>query len=383
MLASTKDSGRAFTKHNYAFLPLVVFPVLTVLSIKLIVAHLLTFEPALRAQCSPGSTSASNIPYTGIHALDSQLCFMVAFFHSALDHPFASDFLVYFVGSSSIYVIFPCLEAIRLSKAQARSVWAKMLGYPEAWLALSQVASLGVTMTLYGLVLVLAPVSAQEPTIVEGSTNAKEDRDVQLEDSRQISTIDMNTVVMATALGAAVPSLALFVYRDPSITVLWQAFPLYVFFARLGYRRLFANSPTQAARKEAPSLGIVDGFKSVQRVLLSSAVLSTYFHISFLYSLARHHDLAALLGRSRSLETNDSLAFDVLVFLLWDFMFTSLSALLALGFDAISAGGGSIMVIVACILGCVVVGPGAVVPLCVLRREERLASRKIRDGSQQ
>lgn len=263
-------------------------------------------------------------------------------------------------------------------KRHSNSVWGRMLGYPEAWLALSQVASLGVTMTLYGLIFLLASTPTHPgPSTTDVSKVAKDGEDSPLTPTGEISGIDAQAVAVATVVGAAAPSLALFAYRDPSITVLWQAFPLYIFLARIGYRR-FISKPSPVRNTENTAVGQADGgYKSVRALLLSSFALSAYFHISFIWTLVMRADISSLFKSFSEVQGVDALPLNVLVFLMWDFVFSALSTLLALGFDAVAAGkkiGESKLAIVRCIVGCLVVGPGAVVAICVLRREDRLGS---------
>lgn len=306
---------------------------------------------------------------------------MVAFFHSALDHPFASEFLIYFIGTSSIYVIFPCLEAMRQTKGRSLSVWGRMLGYPEAWLGLSQVASLGVTMSLYGLVFAMASIPTQ--FMPAPSTVSKEAHHLPPGQAHRILRIDAQAIAVATVLGAAVPSIALFAYRNPSITVLWQAFPLYILLARVSYWRIITmfSHRDLSTDKHQPVKSVTlysdDGFKSVRLILLLSFALSSYFHISFISSILGRPDLVSSLRRSNELRGADALSLNVLVFLLWDFVFSFLSALLALGLDAIASGRKiteSKSSILGSAVGCLLVGPGAMVTMCVLWREQRMRS---------
>ncbi|KAJ3533507.1 hypothetical protein NMY22_g7304 [Coprinellus aureogranulatus] len=335
--------------RNSSTVALVLFPLLTILSAKLILGHLSVFEPILRGRCSPNSTDPSNIPYTGVPALDAQLCFMVAFFHSVLDHSQASDFLVYFIGTSSIYIILPCLEAVRRSSGRTQSVWANTLRYPEAWLALSQVASLGVTMALYGFAFAWASTASQvEPTPPENPRKESTAGKYPIEGARQPSRIDGEAIAFATVLGAALPSIALFRYSRPSVTVLWQAFPLYIFLARLGYQRLatslFHRRGSHAALRRADSSSANSGYQFMRIILLVSFVLSASFHIAFIVTTIRaglhqsaHPWSLAAFSRVDS-GSVDFVSLNALIFLLWDFIFSFISTFAALGVDAIAAG---------------------------------------------
>ncbi|KAJ3524184.1 hypothetical protein NMY22_g11114 [Coprinellus aureogranulatus] len=372
--------------HECSAVALVLFPLLTVLSAKLILGHLSIFEPVLRDRCSPNSADPSNIPYTSVPALDAQLCFVVAFFHSVLDHSQGSDFLVYFIGTSSIYVILPCLEAVRRSSGRTQSVWANShTQFLESLVVrTNEIGIEGKEQDGWNL-SVKTPAKALGPLAMgissaslppHGFDHAQymarsitscivggDDGPVRIRLRAGVDTtssgtkypgesekgeIDGEAIAFATVLGAALPSIALFRYSRPSVTVLWQAFPLYIFLARIGYQclatSLFHRPASHAAPRNVQSSPVKGGYQFIRVTLLTSFALSTYFHIAFVMSTLRtglppsasFPSLTVLSWAEPG--SVDFVSLNALIFLLWDFIFSSISTLAALALDAIAAG---------------------------------------------
>ncbi|TEB24798.1 hypothetical protein FA13DRAFT_1738972 [Coprinellus micaceus] len=266
---------------------------------------------------------------------------MVAFFHSALDHPLTSEFLG--------------LRADEKSYAIDLEVDARL---PRS-----------VACVVAGRVFRRAPYIGA-------------------------SRLDVESVAIATLMGAALPSWALFAYREPSKTVLWQAFPLYIFVARVGYRtdrpRPFPTCITRTSKTPSPAsdssqpINSNDGYNATRLVLLASSSISTYFHLSFLSTILSHPDAPNLWtcvspksprNVDLVLGSADALSINVLIFLFWDFVFAFVSTFAVLCFDTLRDGEGVMEwfpTLLGCGLGCVVVGPGAMLALCVLGREVRL-----------
>jgi hypothetical protein len=95
-------------------LPSLVFPALSALAVYILFGHAILSgtEKKLEAQCVLPSASPYALRYTGVHAVDYQLCGLVACFHALLvpsNLPFNVDLL----SGLAPLVAFPVIESAR------------------------------------------------------------------------------------------------------------------------------------------------------------------------------------------------------------------------------------------------------------------------------
>ncbi|KAF5320481.1 hypothetical protein D9611_010691 [Ephemerocybe angulata] len=327
-------------------IPLLIFPVLTAVSAFLFFDLLPAFAPGLHRQCTPPS-QLQNVPRTGFEAVDEPLCFAISFFHVALEDRDARRFLVYLLGTSVPYIVLPLLVAFENAQKRSGRVghgvvagWARRaLTYPAVWFSLTQVATLGVTMTVYALALSLAsPSSTARGTGTQPSTS-----------------LDIVGIAISLVLGAALPSYALLQCEDPRVTAVWQLFPLYIAAISYIWRRAHRSFVTaQPNTNSRPPI----------HILLASCILtSAYFHISTLSSEIASFDIPSIIEFfNPTLRRLESLPSSVNTFLQLDFILSFASLYLVYLIDSLASGalGRVLGLIVVGGAGSLVLGPSAV-----------------------
>ena len=199
-------------------LPLVVFPALTAVAVKVIFGRLHTgMSDGLKVQCSLPD-SPYRIAVTGNPKIDPRLCGIIATFHSLLEDPLGLQFLFYGLGTGTIAFLVPVLEASR-----ARKFF--LLAFPMIWLLLAQVATVGFIMTLWAPIFILS-----------GSHLPKRNKT-----DTQISRVQAESLIFSLIEGYFVPTLGMVYLKDPQVTAIWQIFPVIMSaagFLHLGIRRL-------------------------------------------------------------------------------------------------------------------------------------------------
>ncbi|KAF6748828.1 hypothetical protein DFP72DRAFT_915569 [Ephemerocybe angulata] len=304
------------------------------------------FAPALHQQCSRPS-QLHNVLRTGFEAVDEPLCFAISFFHVALEDADARRFLVYLLGTSAPYIVFPLLVAFENAQKRSGRVgrgvvagWAQWaLTYPVVWFALTQVATLGVTMTVYALAFSLA-----SPSSTASGT-----------DAQPPTSLDIVGIAITLVLGAALPSYALLQCEDPRVTALWQLFPLYIAAISYMWQRVHRSFVTAQPNTNS---------RLPIRILLASCILtSTYFHISTLSSEIASFDIPSIVEFfNPTLRRSESLPSSVKTFLQLDFFFSFASLYLVYLIDSLASGalGRVLGLIVVGSVGSFVLGPSAV-----------------------
>ncbi|RXW16535.1 hypothetical protein EST38_g9316 [Candolleomyces aberdarensis] len=349
-------------------LALTIYPALSLLSAYLILGHLFEFYSPLRSEyCSPSTKNGSTyaLPYTGFQRLDYELCFMVSVFHAAINDSIGYTFLKYFLGTSSIYIVLPCLEALRPPNAAGdEGRLGRSLRWPASWLQATQVVTLGVTMPVWGLVVSL--VRMQDSTAyLEAKEDQKRRTGADNQENRPAipTAHDVLSIIPSVVFGGALPSYAFFHYQDPKITVLWQIFPIYVFLAGWIYRRLanLAHSHSTTSVKDASRF-----------ILIASFLTSAYFHLIIVWPLFVSGDVTSLqqLFLPAYSPTPATVESSVVAFLRYDFHFAWISALLVtfltVRFQSVWHAA---QIVVVTSVGMVLVGPGAMVAGAALWKE--------------
>ncbi|TEB36015.1 hypothetical protein FA13DRAFT_1787468 [Coprinellus micaceus] len=252
-------TSKGFTRY---VLPLVVFPALTAVAVKVIFGRLQTgMSDGLKVQCGLPD-SPYRIPFTGNPRLDGKLCGIVATFHNLLEDPLSLQFLVYGLGTGTIAFFVPVLEASRSRKFF-------LLAFPVIWLLLAQLATIGFIMTLWAPIFILS-----------GSHLPKRNK----ADTR-ITRVRAESLIFSLIEGYFVPTLGMVYLKDPQVTAIWQIFPVILSvaaFVHLGIRHF---SKVEGS-----------GYPFVQVLLVGIFVLSSSIHFATVFPiLADTNALGSLL----------------------------------------------------------------------------------------
>ncbi|KAJ7043124.1 hypothetical protein C8F04DRAFT_1073750 [Mycena alexandri] len=325
------------------YIPIIVFPVLSALCLKLITQNLdvaAGLTPHLQGQCSPTSPEESpyRITYTG-GAVDVAICGFVAFFHLALT-PTVRPLLTYFLGTSLPLLALPALEAHRAGR-RASTRGPVILSLPVLVSLAGQVFTVGAVLPLYWLIFILSGTASATPT-----------------SSTKISSAHAQATAFSLLIGVAVPSACLLFLSDPHVTALWQLFPLYQFFA---YRVHLRVRPPQAN-----SGG--DGFGWVQALYLSSFIAGSSTHLGTIASPSVASVFLPRMGAPGIGVAPELLVLDVLQ---WDSIFAFGSTMLATLWFAHTTCQ-ALTIALWNVVGSVVVGPGAAIAAVALWRESYL-----------
>lgn len=289
-----------------SLLALVVFPTLSALAFNFIFGHLFASGLAdkLAAQCPPTITSLTETPYrldyTTIPTLDTQLCPLVAFFHITMAKPLPLSFLAYFIGVGFPFVVLPAVEACR----DGRSL---LIAYPAIWGLLTQTMTIGATMPIYWLAFILS--RGRGLSKGAGSPNTK----------GAITQAHAEAIVFGVLIGAIVPTISMLILNDPTVTAIWQPYPVYVSLAHALH--LFFRPPSQHPQS---------GYPTIRALYLGCFVIASSVHISTIWPIK--NDLAAIKSMffpsTIALNVSD-VSLQTLDFLKWDFVFGSVSTALA------------------------------------------------------
>ncbi|KAJ7184318.1 hypothetical protein C8R46DRAFT_457470 [Mycena filopes] len=323
------------------YIPLILFPVLSALALKLILRNLDTaagLTPYLEHQCSPPSLHESPHPYrlsyTGLDALDATVCGFVAFFHLALT-PTVRPLLTYFLGTSLPLLALPALEAHRRGHSA-------ILSLPVLVGLAGQLFTVGAVLPLYWLVFILSGAAHVAPSPSR---------------TTQISSAHAQATVFSLFI-VGVISACLLVLSDPHVTALWQLFPLYQFIAQTVHIlvRPLANSTAH-------------GFGWIQALYVTSFIAGSSLHLG---TIAAAPSVASVflprMGPPAVRVTPELLVLDVLQ---WDSIFAFGSTLLATVWFARTTRQ-ALAIAVWNVVGSVVVGPGATIAAVALWRESHL-----------
>ncbi len=198
-------------------------------------------------------------------------------------------FLWYFIGIGSIFVIVPAVESYRTD----RSIFVAL---PVLFGLLSQVLTIGATTPLYWLVFFLSGGRSR------------------FDNATPVTKAHAEAMLFGLFAGAAVPSICMLVMQDPTITAIWQPYPIYVSLATLLHLAVRRPNYTQP------------GFSIIQLFYLVAFVLASSVHFAAIWPrLSDLEDIKALLVPSLAPLTGADASTQILDFLKWDFTFRLLS----------------------------------------------------------
>ncbi|KAJ6488520.1 hypothetical protein C8R47DRAFT_482572 [Mycena vitilis] len=324
------------------YIPVVLFPVLTALALRLIVGNVIAsgLRPQLLAQCPQALQSLELTPYrldyTTLPSVDNALCRMVSFFHLALT-PTVRPLLSYFLGTSLPLLALPALESVRPNRPA-------LLALPVLVGLAGQLFTAGAVLPLYWLLFILSGSARAAPSA-----------------STPLAAQHTQAVAFGLLIGAGIPSALLLTLRDPHVTALWQLFPLWQFLAQGAH--LLVRPARRSGVQPADA-----GWGWVQALYIGAFVLSSSMHVA---TLAAAPSLRAVFLPSIAPRVGVAPELKALDLLQWDVIFAFGSTLLATLWFARTtrqlAG-----ILLWNVVGSVVVGPGAAIAAVALWRESYL-----------
>ncbi|CAK5279442.1 unnamed protein product [Mycena citricolor] len=318
--------------------PLVVFPVLSALALKLTFGNIRAsgLRPQLEAQCPiPLGSAPHRLEYTTLESVDKALCGIVTFFHLALT-PEVLPLLNYFLGSAFSLLALPAFESHRIGRAS-------ILGLPVLVGLSMQVFTVGAVLPLYWLVFIFSGAAERKPP------------------NASVPNAHAQATVFGLVVGVGVPSACLILLRDSHVTALWQIFPVFQFIAQAAHL-LVRRSDTRS------------GFSWVQALYLGAFIIASSTHLATLFGLGPDVvDLKALFTPSVAPRLDVPMNLKAFDFLQWDLFFAFGSTLLATLWFARSASQ-FILLVLWNTAGSILFGPGAAIAGVALWRESYLHS---------
>ncbi|TFK25047.1 hypothetical protein FA15DRAFT_704055 [Coprinopsis marcescibilis] len=321
-------------------LPLIVFPTLLAAAFKLILGHLSVsgLDIVLRDQCLPGTGQSTPflLEYTGFKGLDDSLCGFVSFFQETFANPLATKQLGYFAGTGGVFILFLALESSRKRRSA-------LIAFPMAWLFVSQIMTIGITISAYCLVFTLTNNSI--PT-----TKA----------SKKVTQASVEAILAGLIFGGAAPTLALMHYQDPHVSAWWQIYPVYIAIISQIYLFIRPSSTTS-------------GRSFAQTVLLGSFVLSSAFHLYTVLPLIQDTETlkSLFLPSTIPVEPTASAGLKTLDFLRWDFSL-GIGSIMAATLWFAQSGLQLFGILAWYIVGSPLLGPSAAATAVLLWREANL-----------
>ncbi|KAJ7273123.1 hypothetical protein C8J57DRAFT_1128816 [Mycena rebaudengoi] len=324
------------------YIPLVLFPTLSALALKLTFGNLYAsgFLSTLEEQCPSRLESLEftphRLPYIGVPSIDKGICNIAFFFHLAFT-PAVSPYFTYFMGTAMSLLALPALESCRNGRHSA-------LALPVMYGMLMQVMTVGAVLPVYWLIFILTGSGRRQA----GGEKTK------------ISQAHAEAVIFGLVIGAAIPSICMIVLQDPYVIVAWQLFPLWQFLAQSAH--LLARP--HSAHPES-------GHISVRALYLGAFILASSIHIA---TLSKAGDLAgvkAIFLPSVVPLTSAAPNLQVLDLFQWDAFFGFASTLLGMVWFATNRRQ-AVCIALWNIVGSVLVGPGAAIAAVALWREANL-----------
>ncbi|KAL4074671.1 hypothetical protein V8B97DRAFT_1951648 [Scleroderma yunnanense] len=326
-------------------LPTVVFLALAVAAIQyLFIEGIIEgrIDSKLDAICDQPLDSASSplrIAYTGFSEPDKRFCGIAVIYHSIMT-PFYRPFLLEFLAGAGATLLVPFVEA-------ARDKHSSLFGLPGITFGmLGQFGGMGLATPVYALLFVTSGAAARKP-----GPGAK------------INQGNAEALLFGLIVGWIIPTACLAFLEDPTVTILWQIFPIVMEVLQVAHRIV-----------RPPSRLTESGYYTVQAAYATVLVASAVLHIHYIWPLLSDQDTLSQLFLP-SLGPIDRatapLLDGLLDFLKWDFGIGIVSAfVLSLWFaDNLFS---CVVLIIWCIATTVVLGPAAAICSVLMWREEKL-----------
>ncbi|KAJ8517423.1 hypothetical protein ONZ45_g5382 [Pleurotus djamor] len=263
----------------------ILFPFLFVTAIHHIVIES-TFTSGLSsdlaAQCTQGSRFLHN--FSKITVLDQYVCKLVALFHALLEPE--PTLLLQSFSSAGVLSTFMAVEAHRRSHSI-------LVAFPLTVTFLGQFFTFGLVNSVYWALFIWSGTAS-----IASSFNS------------QITQADAEGIIFASIVGGTIPAIMFNAMMNPTVTALWQIFPVYAAIAQWVYTSI--RKPSQHPQS---------GFKTIRG----------YYIFLFLFAASEHIRLFGFLNISlvsqtvlpsyAPLSTAASLASKVNQLLMWDFVY--------------------------------------------------------------
>lgn len=286
-------------------LPWLVFPTISAFATYQMISHFIVsdLDTKVGTHCSPLSLSPTPnlLPYTGIEPLDEHICRIVSFFQVSMEDA-TLPFFIEFFASFSILATIPYIEGAR----HGRGRW---LSLPLVVGILYQTIPVGLVMPLYWLIFILS-----------GAANVhKQLEGTNLDDFPGFEHIHGESMLVGLSAGYFPFTLLMIIKRKPTLTALWQLFPIYMTLLTRVYRYLF---PSTLLGPNTPVIKIIYFF----RFLLTAAC-----HLVLWSKHINHLTIKQLVIPSmHPLSASEAtLALGVHNFLKWDAASAFLSSMIA------------------------------------------------------
>jgi hypothetical protein len=275
--------------------------------------------------------------YSGLVPVDTFLCMLVTFFQSNMASEtflFTADFL----ASLSPFVALTFIESTRSGRPT-------ILAFPATLGLFYQTQGAGVVFPLYCLALILFGNASMSPA------------------AARIDQAKAEATLFAVLIGFTVPSALMLTLQDPTVTALWNLFPLGMWLAQTGHLFFRPSSRFHTS-----------GYWTVQATYIFTFIFSAISHVAVIWSAK--DDLLFLkslymppIAPPDPAKTSIQLATHVL--LQWDYVFTMGSGLIAsLWFASNFRQVASVALWN--LIATMVVGPGAAMSGVLLWREWKL-----------
>lgn len=287
------------------------------------------------------SSNPLRMAYTGNLEVDKVLCGMGVFYHTAMT-PSYIPFFLEFTGVIAAMSLIPFAEAARDHRSSFLGN-----GVPGTVGMLAQLLGPGLVMPLYYLLFVTTGAADRKPGSAGGA---------------KINQGNAEALLFGL-MGCIIPTASMVLFQDPTVTAIWQLFPIIMEIAQFCHRII-----------RPPSRLTESGYYTVQATYATVLVASTAIHIQYVWPLLSNIDALKQLFLP-SFGSSDPGAAPLLdgifYFFKWDFTLSVVSTyFLPLWFtdDLLSC----VVVIVWCIATTIVLGPGAAIASILMWREEKL-----------
>jgi hypothetical protein len=275
--------------------PFLVFPVLTALAGNYIFGTLLNTGLAefISSSCTPEKSLAQQLTCTGIPAIDSMLCGFVAFFHTAME-PSALPLTNAVLFNVSCVPVFLFIEASRQGRSGLLSSTVATV-----IMLLCQLGTGGVVLPLYWLAFITVDQAIKPGKVDQAHAEA---------------------TFFAFIAGYFIPTSVMIYLKDPFVTLLWQAFPLWMLIAQRFH--LLLRSPSKAPQP---------GTRTIQGLYLFICAIAAVSHLTIVWpNRADWNALAeALLPQVHAKGVAIPYELAAKAFLQWDGVFIYLSSMVA------------------------------------------------------
>lgn len=288
------------------------------------------------------SSNPLRMAYTSNLEVDKVLCGMGVFYHTAMT-PFYIPFFLEFMGVVAAVFLIPFAEASR----DNRSLFLGN-GVPGAVGMLAQLLSMGLVMPLYYLLFITTGAADRKPGPAGGA---------------KINQGNAEALLFGLIIGCIIPTACMILFQDPTVTAIWQIFPIIMEIAQFCHRII-----------RPPSRLTESGYYTVQATYAMVLVVSAAIHFHYVWPILSDIDtlkqLFLPLFGSNDLGAAPLLD-GIIYFFKWDFTLSMVPAfILPLWFtdDSFSC----VVVIIWCIATTIVLGPGAAIASILMWREEKL-----------